>query len=147
MRVSNFFAVITICLTCFAAVGVDAAEQVRVIAETGFNDAIGINANGLADSPYQLHSPLNGQGGVEPLWGPAWVANPEMARVTTNHPWEGDGQLTMYPTTGMHRTWNEPEAGLFIIDQRIRLTANSRLVTGAGAVTLTGPLRDSFMIA
>lgn len=120
------------CLYVAIAVAVaqpaSAASVVKVIAETGFNDAVGINANGVANSPYSLNLPLPGQGGAEPGWANAWQGHPDYARVSTARPWEGDGQATMLPTSNTLRAWNVPQSGSFVIDQYLRLTANSQIV-------------------
>jgi len=46
-----------------------AAHAVGTIAETGFNDALGINADGTPGSPYLAGGTVVGKGASEPLWG------------------------------------------------------------------------------
>ena len=49
-----------------------AAGAATIVAECGFNDALGINADGTPDSPYEDGATIIGRGGAEPGWSAAW---------------------------------------------------------------------------
>jgi hypothetical protein len=44
-----------------------------IIAETGFNDATGVNADATPGSPYQIGATVHNRGSVEPGWSHTWV--------------------------------------------------------------------------
>lgn len=65
LRRSFNVAAIVLAIVCLHAAAGSAAHTV---AETGFNDASGINSNPLQNSPYTLNSTVAGQGAGEPGW-------------------------------------------------------------------------------
>ena len=98
------------------------------IAQSGFNDASGINSDVLPDSPYQLDAPLIGQGSAEPGWAGLWVKDSENDPSPTVQSavfFEGDGAGLFTPTCNTSRKWTAAQTGKFVIEHQIRLTANS----------------------
>ena len=102
-----------------------------VIAETGFNDASGINSDGVANSPYQLGSPVVGQPASEPGWAGPWIRTSEHlgpTMVQSGVTFEGDGAGLFQPTSVTARYWTEPQSGQFVVESQMRFTANSQTV-------------------
>ena len=102
-----------------------------VVAATGFNDASGIHSDAAANSPYALNSTISGQGAGEVGWLGTWavlsgpIANATVQDEITK---EGDGALYLQRTTNTRRRWADPQSGVFVVEQHLRFTENSRTV-------------------
>ena len=105
-----------------------------VIAETGFNDASGVNTDGVPNSPYELGSALIGQPAADEVgWAGPW----ENGHVSTVYPYtlaptvqssvvfEGDGAARFWPTSNTWRKWLTPLDGQFVLEYRLRFDAGS----------------------
>src|SRR5262245_61274892 len=69
-------------------------RTVPSMVEAGFNDALGINADGTPNSPYTLGGNLNGTGASETGWtGPWVVGGGAQCVVDTSNVFEGDGSM------------------------------------------------------
>jgi hypothetical protein len=130
------------------------ASRAAVVAETGFNDALGINSNGTTDSPYELNATAHGQGAGETGWLGTWqvvsgpVTNSNVQNTVTL---EGDGALHAQPTTNTYRSWAAPQSGIFTVEQYLRFTENSRSViylyeSSGGVISAgeSGPVWNAF---
>src|SRR5437773_666266 len=69
-----------------------------IVAQTGFNDAVGINSNPAPGSPYQLGL-VNNQGGVESGWARSWGEPLSLGVVQNGVVFEGDQALRIFSTT------------------------------------------------
>jgi Ca2+-binding RTX toxin-like protein len=98
------------------------------IAQSGFNDAAGINGNGTANAPFRLNAPLQNQGSGESGWGGSWQGA-GVATVVVGQRQEGDGALFLSSNSGAQRTLTFSGTNQFVFDQWLRLEA------GAGAFT------------
>ncbi len=97
-----------------------------VIAETGFNDASGINSDGVPDSPYQLNTSLPGQPVTELGWAGPWFQqhfNDSVPTVQSGVVFEGDGAGWLPSITNTTRQWADPQDGQFVIESWMRFTA------------------------
>lgn len=102
------------------------AADAAPIAQAGFNDAAGINANATPNSPYTLGGPVNGAGLGEPGWSTNWFGG---GTVQTSTMFEGDGAVQITPVAAMGRNLATPQTGKFSIEQYVRFAAGARLVT------------------
>ncbi|MBI2825227.1 MAG: hypothetical protein HYX69_11130 [Planctomycetia bacterium] len=116
----------------FALLGAAASTSTaQLVAQTGFNDASGINSNPPPDSPYKLNATIAGQGGGETGWLGTWtvISGPTTnSNVQSAVALEGDGALYAQRTTNTYRRFANPQAGEFVVEQYLRFTANSRTV-------------------
>jgi hypothetical protein len=116
--------------------------QAATIAECGFNDDAGINADGVPNSPYQAYATTLGRGAGEPSWTGTWTGWPDSANFQAQPDvvMEGDLALSVSYTPGGPSTMREyvDQTGTFYVD--FFLLAND-LGTGA-ALIYTG--EDSF---
>lgn len=99
-----------------------------VVAETGFNDASGINSDGAPHSPYRLNTSLPGQPGSEPGWLGPWHQqhlNDSIPTVQSQVAFEGDGAGWFPPISNTARQWTNPQAGRLIVEYQMRFTAGS----------------------
>lgn len=123
---------IWIAITLVFGLWVDLAEAAPIlVAETGFNDALGINSDATPNSPYQLNATVDGQGAGEAGWSGTWsVTSGPMTNSTVQNAvtFEGDGALFIERTSNTFRQWAAPQSGLFQVDQYLRFTADSRTV-------------------
>ena len=103
-------------------------SEAALIVSAGFNDASGINSDADPNSPYELNALAAGQGGSEPGWAGPWLGGGGTAIVQDAITFEGDGALRVFPTTGTGRNWSDGQTGNFVVEQRLRFTANSRTV-------------------
>lgn len=99
-----------------------------VIAETGFNDAWGINSDGVANSPYQLGLPVVGQPPSEPGWAGPWTRTsphygPTMVQSSVT--FEGDGAGAFSEISNTSRHWISPQDEQFIVECWMQFTADS----------------------
>jgi hypothetical protein len=111
----------------------------QTIAQSGFNDAVGMNSDSIPNSPYQFGETIHGRGTSEPDWGGAWRVSDggcdcgyDLGKAENNPVWEGDGAVHLRVSqtlreTWIHRQWAEPQFDRFILEQRIRLPANGVL--------------------
>lgn len=120
-------------LLVLMSVGTERAAGVLVgpvIAETGFNDATGINSDGVANSPYELDSPLVGQPATgEVGWAGGWIqgdATTSAPVVQSTVTFEGDGAARFRPVSNTERQWTNPQDGQFVVESRMRFSADSR---------------------
>jgi hypothetical protein len=121
-----------------------------IVAQTGFNDAAGINADGAATSPYTLNSQLHGNGTVESGWTGAWTQTTTVSAtrgaVNTSTVFEGDGAARFESgagtnsaanTANFHRSMSSTfTTGIFSVDYHFRVEqmANNRsMVLYAGS--------------
>lgn len=87
--------------TCFVMMCCLFAKSAHavVVAQTGFNDASGINSNGTADDPYEIGAAVDatGQGAGEPGWTTPWEAEFTDASsvIQTTPKTEGDAALAI----------------------------------------------------
>src|SRR5262245_22088764 len=103
------------------------ARADMVVAQTGFNDAAGINSNPVPGSPYSLGL-VAGAGGVEPGWLGPWSDGPMIALVQNVATFEGDQALRIPATTAPSRALATPVTGTLTIEQAVRFDAGARLV-------------------
>ena len=138
----------TLNIVCVVAVVVGlsstgwAAEN--LLAECGFNDAVGINADPTPDSPYTIGATIKGRGAAEPGWGgTAWHAGDDGANIgadlgkaEADDPFEGDAALRfrigMFGETWAYRPWAPGITEPLLIEQYIRLPANGRFGSRPG---------------
>ncbi|MFO0898484.1 MAG: Ig-like domain-containing protein [Pirellulales bacterium] len=108
-----------------------------MLAETGFNDATGINATAAPNSPYSLGAPAPGQGSGEPGWLEPWQNTSNGAVISSDAPLEGDGSLELSGSnTQTGRRWQGVVGGEVTVSFRIKFDAGSAisvyLVDGTG---------------
>jgi len=74
--------------------------HIDYLATSGFNDASGLNSDGVANKPFNTAnvSP-NGQGVGEPGWAGGWFMSTGSAVVTNAASYEGDGSLAFFQNT------------------------------------------------
>ena len=101
-----------------------------LVAETGFNDATGINSNPTPNSPYELDADLFGQAvGEQPQWLGTWtVSDPGKFSAQSAITFEGDGTLHANRTAQGWRQWAVPQSEVFTVEYRVRFTENSRTI-------------------
>ncbi|OWK38030.1 S1C family serine protease [Fimbriiglobus ruber] len=126
-----------------------AAEQAiadgTLIAESGFNDAKGINANPQPDSPFPLgkRGVEGGQG--EPGWETNWAGlGLDRVEYQSEVVYEGDGALRIHGgTVQPHRRLSKPQTKALLIEQYVRVPSGGGFkayVMGSdGQTTLCGP--------
>lgn len=107
------------------------------LAETGFNDATGINASAAPNSPYALGAPAPGQGTGEPGWLEPWQNTANGAVISSVAPLEGDGSLELSgPNSQTGRRWQGVVGGEVSVSFRIKFDLGSAisvyLVDGTG---------------
>ncbi len=95
------------------------------LAQAGFNDATGLNADDIVNSPYQLGGPLGGSGGNELGWVGPWTGGNIVQSAVV---FEGDGAAQITPTTEVHRAWVSASRNQFEIEQYVRMSTGARLV-------------------
>lgn len=126
-----------------------------VIAETGFNDATGINSTPTPDSPYTLGDTIRDRGEGESGWSNLWTlsaggglgGSPSRAVANTVLPLEGDASLFIKENdpqqpTWIHRSLAESQYWPFIIEQHVRLPAGGGVTSRpgqGGTGSLIGP--------
>ncbi|MFO0897485.1 MAG: Ig-like domain-containing protein [Pirellulales bacterium] len=99
----------------------------RLRAVAGFNDAAGLEADPLANSPYQLQAAVNRRGVGETGWAAPWsTGQPNLVRGETVV--EGDGAVLLAPTSGTARLLATPLTGQFGYDVFVRPANGSRFV-------------------
>ncbi len=116
-----------------------------VIAETGFNDAIGVNGNPTPDSPYDLGETIRSRGGGEPGWANTWTLSagggaggaPSRAVASTSDPFEGDASLFIkkndrYMPTWIHRALSQAQSSPFFIEQYVRMPEGGGVTSRPG---------------
>jgi len=108
-----------------------------MLAETGFNDASGINGNAAPNSPYALGSPAPGQGTGEPGWLEPWQNTNNNAVIGNTAPLEGDGTLDVSGSNSQTgRRWQGVAGGELTVSFRLKFEENSAisvyLVDGTG---------------
>src|SRR4051794_9926886 len=96
------------------------AGAAAMVAQSGFNDAAGINSNITQDSPYTLGQTVDGRGSEEPGWAGPWsisrgggAGGTEAGTAQAAAAFEGDGGLALdgLPSTGemwAHRSLAAP---------------------------------------
>lgn len=107
----------------------------QTVAQSGLNDASGINSNALPGSPYQFGVTVHGRGGPESGWASGWVVSDggcacgeDRGKAVANPFHEGDGSLHIrgpgsLGNAWVHRQWTEPQFARFILEQRVRFPA------------------------
>lgn len=99
-----------------------------IVAECGFNDAAGINADPVADSPYKANATTLGRGAGEPGWTGTWTGSTGDSNFVAqpNVFYEGDLALRMRNTSSglAYSTMREyaDQAGIFYLDLYVRAT-------------------------
>jgi hypothetical protein len=121
-----------------------------IIAETGFNDASGINSDGTANTPYTLGAQLHGNGAVETGWAGAWnqttTVSATRGSVNTTTVFEGDGAARFESGPGTNSAANTANfnrsmsstfsTGIFTVDYYFRveqMTNNRTMVLYSGS--------------
>ena len=99
----------------------------EIIAQTGFNDASGINGNATSNSPYSLGS-LNGGGAGESGWLAPWSGSPTLTTVQNSVVFEGDQALRLQPTFSPSRALAAPVTDGFFTQQYVRFDEGARFV-------------------
>ncbi len=99
----------------------------RLRAVAGFNDAAGLEADPLDNSPYQLQAAVNGRGGGETGWAAPWSTG-QPNQVRGESVVEGDGAVLLAPTSGTGRLLATPLTGQFGYDVYVRPANGSRFV-------------------
>jgi hypothetical protein len=95
-------------------------------ASAGFNDAEGLNADRIPDSPYPLGK-RNRQGGKgEPGWATLWPAT-EKAIFQKEVVFEGDGALYLVGTTGYARRLKKAQDSALQVEQHVQIPADGDL--------------------
>ena len=75
-------------------------SHINFLATSGFNDASGMNSNGVANQPFNTGNvSVNGQGNGEPGWVAPWFISTGSAVVTSSASYEGDGSLAFFQNT------------------------------------------------
>lgn len=94
--------------------------RIDYIATSGFNDASGLNSNGVANQPFNTGNvTVNGQGVGEPGWAGPWDTG-ESAIVTNSVSYEGDGSLAFFQnTSAADRKLSVVPTAPFQIDVRV----------------------------
>ena len=111
-----------------------------IIAQTGFNDASGINSIATPNSPYQFTpldfgaSSVHGHGIGEPGWGvntPYWIVGGTVATATAQSDvtYEGDGAMWVRDSANPQRSFPEQASGQLLVEQHIRMAQNSSPAT------------------
>ena len=105
------------------------ARTAPAVFSAGFNDAVGLNANPTADSPYQLNSTVVGKGAGEPGWSTNWIRNTGFdghAIVQSDVVYEGDGALRV--STGTNALLREfapaQTTGIVYVTQMLYIPPN-----------------------
>jgi hypothetical protein len=119
-------------LTLPRPAGLDAPVTPGLIASSGFNDAKGMNANPIPDSPFPLGAAGREGGSGEPGWGNKWPRSP-VAVFQKAVVFEGDGALQLKGTAGCARQLTRAPAGPFQVEQRVQVPAGGSLM---GSVSL-----------
>lgn len=102
------------------------------IAQTGFNDATGINSNATPNSPYQFSpldfgaSSVHGHGIGEPGWGvntPYWIVGGTVSTATAQSDvtYEGDGAMWVRDSSNPQRSFPEQSTGELLVEQYVRM--------------------------
>ncbi len=99
----------------------------EIIAQTGFNDASGINSNSTANSPYALGS-VNGAGAGETGWLAPWSGSPTLSTVQNSVVFEGDQALRLQPTFSTSRALATTLFDGFYTQQFVRFDEGARFV-------------------
>jgi hypothetical protein len=97
-------------------------DEKGLIAESGFNDAKGINSDPIPDSPFPLGQANREGGKGERGWAGPWSASPN-AEFQKDVVYEGDGAVRLRPTVGFRRVLLKPQTAIFTIEQAIRIPA------------------------
>ncbi|WP_425395116.1 PEP-CTERM sorting domain-containing protein [Aeoliella sp.] len=93
-------------LIVVALIATSEANALDLVAQTGFNDASGINSDGTPSSPYESGtSIIGGSGAGEPGWTSDWTWSSETARMASAAPqatetFEGDMALRIDASSG-----------------------------------------------
>ncbi|MBI3839046.1 MAG: PEP-CTERM sorting domain-containing protein [Planctomycetia bacterium] len=106
--------------------------QAVIIAQTGFNDAMGINSNATPNSPYQLSpvdfgaSSVHGHGIGEPGWGgfhAYWIVGGSVFTATAQSDvtYEGDGAMWVRNSSNPQRSFPEQSSGQLVVEQYVRM--------------------------
>lgn len=121
---------------------VSSVAHAAIIAQAGFNDALGINSDITAGSPYAVGAPINGSGAGEPGWSSPWFGR---GTVGSSPVFEGDGAAALKAIAGPARVLASSLTGEFWIEQHTRFsplanfTASTEQSTGE-ETTLQGPI-------
>src|SRR5262245_43236132 len=107
-----------------------------ILAESGFNDAEGIHADPIPNSPYQFGETIQGRGLTETGWTRSWVVSAggcacgeHRGRAETFPVFEGDGAAHAYGAadgTWLHRGF-QAQFDQLLIEQPVRLPANPNM--------------------
>jgi hypothetical protein len=114
-------------LTLPRPAALDAPPVPGLIASSGFNDAQGMNADPIPDSPFALGAAGRAGGGGEPGWANKWPASPGAA-FQKGVVAEGDGALQLKGPGPYARQLARPQNGPFQVEQRVQVPAGGSLV-------------------
>jgi hypothetical protein len=117
----------------FVFVLLTSTQSVAQTVRAGFNDATGINSDGLSNnSPYNVaNAALGGQGAGESGWAGPWatsLAVPVVGGVS----FEGDGAAFFQGSSGAGRTLQQPMTGITSIQLRMMIPLSSVSGNGVG---------------
>ena len=120
-------------ISLIALLGSAGAANAQIFAQTGFNDAIGINGDGIVNnSPYNINNTaLNGQGTGESGWFAPWVNVLGIGTVVNSGQAEGDGALLLQNTDSARRILAQPLSALRTVSTAIEVLSSA---TGGNAV-------------
>jgi hypothetical protein len=113
-------------LTLPRPAALDAPAAPGLLASSGFNDAKGMNADPIPDSPFALGAAGRPGGVGEPGWAGPWPASPG-ATFQKAVAFEGDGALQLKGPVGYARQLARPPAGPFRIEQQVQVPAGGGL--------------------
>ena len=117
---------LSLAVVVFTAIGEDG--NAGVIAECGFNDAAGINADGVPSSPYEASATTLGRGTPETGWTDTWTGWTGSSNFVaeSEQVFEGDLALRMWNTSsGLgYSTMREyvDQTGVFYVDLHVSAT-------------------------
>jgi hypothetical protein len=121
-------------LTLPRPAALDAPPTPGLLASSGFNDAKGMNADPVPDSPFPLGGPGREGGGGEPGWAGKWPRSPGAA-FQKDVVFEGDGALRLTGPAPYARSLARPPDGPFQVEQRVQVPAGGSL---SGSVSPPG---------
>lgn len=123
-------------LSCYSVAAAD-----FLVAQTGFNNASGINSGLVPPAPYSTGG-VNGQGSGEPNWSIPWNDSTGRSVVQSAVVFEGDQALRISPTSLPFRAISAPTHERLLVDQYVRVEEGARLVVYS-ALQATGDSIDN----
>jgi hypothetical protein len=117
---------VNVTLTLPRPAALDAPAAPGLLASSGFNDAKGMNADPIPDSPFALGAAGRPGGVGEPGWAGPWPASPG-ATVQKAVVSEGDGALQLKGPVRYARRLARPPSGPIQVEQMIQVPAGGHL--------------------